>query len=102
MRSFSKNSEKLEGMIRSLVKLVEQWGIKLGDNHMKISILETSMNNLNYKLNQIGLDSKELNNKEGLFSYEDDIEALEKSYQDTTKKKSGIIPKVSFQNENKI
>ena len=96
--AFSKNSGKLEGMIRSLVKLVEQWGIKLGDNHMKISILETSMNNLSYKLNQIGLDSKGLNNKEGIFSYEDDLEALENDLSNLLSQEQELQTTLSSQN----
>ena len=69
----NKKLDKCTSSMYKLIKQVEQWGIKLRDNHMKISILETSMTNLDYKLSQIRADSDmdQKPNKHGLSSNDD-------------------------------
>ena len=77
INSENKKLEKLLGSLRSLTKSADQWGIKLDDNHMKISIFETSMTNLDYKLNQINSISNKTDEAIKLFTLKQDLISLE-------------------------
>ena len=77
-----KRKQKLLGSLRSLAKAADKWGITLNDNYMRMSIFETSMNNLDYKLNQISTVSRSNNSEVGnveplskdeVISLEDDL-----------------------------
>ena len=56
------------------------------------------MNNLSYKLNQIGLDSKNVNNKGVHFSYEDDLVALESDLANLLSQEQDLQTTLSSQN----
>ena len=88
MQAEEKRKQKLLGSLRYLSKAADKWAISLNDNYMKMSILETSMTNLDYKLSQINSYMSRSNNneaagnvqqpvsKEELISLEDDLANL--------------------------
>ena len=93
-----KRREKLLGAFRSLQKAVDHWGIKLYDNHMKISIFETSMTNLDYKLNQISSDSSKTQKTDNYFAYTDDLPSLEEDMSNLLSQEQALQVVLSPQN----
>ena len=92
--------EKVIEAMGSLRKATEQWGIKLGDGHMRISIFETLMTNLDYKINQIcSGDSTYQNQKPNkLFSFNDDFRGLEEDLSNLLGQEKDLQVSLSPQN----